>query len=59
MIGNHKKPPKDRKLHFPLTKGIKEGCPLSPTLFLIVYETFHAHSPKNFLGPIFLCTLMT
>ena len=30
------------KLRFPLTRGIKEGSPLSPALFVLVYETFHA-----------------
>ena len=41
------------KLPFPLTRGIKEGCPLSPALFVLVYETFHA-TPKYFLKLVFL-----
>ena len=28
-------------VRFPLRRGIKEGCPLSPTLFVLVYEAFH------------------
>ena len=36
------------KLQFPLTRGIKEGSPLSPALFVLVYETFHAMVVKEF-----------
>ena len=36
------------KLQFPLTRGIKEGCPLSPALFLFVSETFHATLAKEY-----------
>ena len=36
------------KLHFPLTRGIKEGCPVAPALFMLVYDTFHATLTKEF-----------
>ena len=36
------------KLQFPLTRGIKEGSPLSPALFVLVYETFQATLAKKF-----------
>ena len=36
------------KLRFPLARGIKEGSPLSPALFVLVYETFHAMLAKEF-----------
>ena len=36
------------KLRFPLTRGIKEGCPLSPALFVLVYETFRTALAKEF-----------
>ena len=36
------------KLHFPLTRGIKEGCPLSPAVFVLVYETFQPTLAKEF-----------
>ena len=36
------------KLRFPLARGIKEGSPLSPALFVLVYETFHATLAKEF-----------
>ena len=36
------------KRRFPLTRGIKEGCPLSPAMFVLVYETFHATFAKEF-----------
>ena len=28
-------------VRFPLHRGIKEGCPLSRALFVLVYEAFH------------------
>ena len=44
------------KLHFPLTRSIKEGCPLSPALFVLVYKTFHATLAEEFLeASFFLC----
>ena len=36
------------KLRFPLSRGIKEGCSLSPSSFVLVYETFHATLAKGF-----------
>ena len=36
------------KLQFPLTRGIKEGRPLSPSLFVLVFKTFHATLAKEF-----------
>ena len=36
------------KLRFPLTRGIKEGYPLSPELSVLVYENFHAALAKEF-----------
>ena len=41
------------KLRFPLTRGIKEGRPLSLALFVLVYETFYATSAKEFLEASF------
>ena len=43
------------KLRFPLTRGIKEGCPPSPALFVLVYETFHATLVKEFREASFFC----
>ena len=34
--------------HYKLTRGIKEGCPLSPSLSVLVYETFHATLSAEF-----------
>ena len=36
------------KLRFPLTRGIKEGRPLSPALFVLVYDTFHTTLAEEF-----------
>ena len=36
------------ELRILLHRGIKEGCPLSPALFVLVYETFHATLAKEF-----------
>ena len=33
---------------YKLPKGIKEGCPLSPSLFLLVFERFHATRAAEF-----------
>ena len=33
---------------YPLRRGIKEGCPLSPSLFILVYEAFHATLTREF-----------
>ena len=30
-----------RDVRFPLRRGTKEGCPLSPAVFVLVYEAFH------------------
>ena len=39
------------KLHFPFARGIKERCPLSLALFVLVYETFHTTLAKEFPEP--------
>ena len=46
------------KQRLPLTRSIKEVCPLSPALFVLVYETFHATPAKKF-PEASLCMLMT
>ena len=33
---------------YKLTRGIKEGCPLSASLFVLVYEAFHATLSAEF-----------
>ena len=33
---------------FPLRWGIEEGCPLSPSLFVLVYEAFHSTLAREF-----------
>ena len=38
------------KLRFPLTRGIKEGRPMSPALFVLAYETFYGTLAKEFSG---------
>ena len=35
-------------VRFPLRHGIKEGCPLSPALFVLVYEAFHQTLTREF-----------
>ena len=35
-------------VRFPLRRGIKEGCPLSPALFALVYEAFHQTLTREF-----------
>ena len=35
-------------VHFPLRRGIKEECPLSPALFVLVYEAFHETLTREF-----------
>ena len=35
-------------VRFPLRRGIKEGCPLSPALFVLVYEAFHQTLTREF-----------
>ena len=35
-------------VRFPLRRGIKEGCPLSPALFVQVYEAFHQTLTREF-----------
>ena len=35
-------------IRFPLRHGIKEGCPLSPALFVLVYEAFHQTLTREF-----------
>ena len=35
-------------VHFPLRRGIKKGCPLSPALFVLVYEAFHQTLTREF-----------
>ena len=35
-------------VRFPLRRGIKEGCPLSPALFVLVYEAFHQTLMREF-----------
>ena len=37
-----------RDFQYPLRRGIKEGCPLSPSLFILVYEAFHATLTREF-----------
>ena len=35
-------------VRFPLRRGIKEGCPLSRALFVLVYEAFHQTLTREF-----------
>ena len=35
-------------VRFPLRRGIKEGCPLSPALFVLVYEAVHQTLSREF-----------
>ena len=35
-------------VRFPLKRGIKEGCPLSTALFVLVYEAFHHTLTREF-----------
>ena len=35
-------------VRFPLRRGIKEGCPLSPALFVLVYEAFRETLSREF-----------
>ena len=37
-----------KEFNYPLSRGIKEGCPLSPSLFVLVYEAFHATLSKEY-----------
>ena len=37
-----------RDVRFPLRRGIKEGCPVSPALFVLVYEAFHQTLTREF-----------
>ena len=36
------------KVKYRLRRGIKEGCPLSPALFMLLYETFHETLRREF-----------
>ena len=37
-------------VQFPLMRGIKEGCPISPALFVVVCEAFHQTLTQEFLN---------